>query len=242
MSSLCSTLFILAMTFERFYSIIRPHKAASFNTVKRARITIVCILTMSILFNIPHLYITRENGMSCIPFGNAIETGLGQFYYWVSFIVNFALPFVLLLTMNCFIIHTIRQRSRHSLSRSVTQGQGHGEKIKISEMYIFVILLMVTFGFLILVTPSYILFVYVMFIDYTKSSRSFAGFTFFYNVSQKAYYLNYSINFYLYVISGKKFRGDLAALLKAVARCSDASSSSVVSSDSSSTRMTSIQS
>ena len=204
----------------------------------------MCILTMSILFNIPHLYITRENGMSCIPFGKAINTGVGQFYYWVSFIVNFALPFILLLTMNCFIIHTIRQRSRHSLSRSVTQGQGqgHGDKIKISEMHIFVILLLVTFGFLILVTPSYILFVYVMFIDYTKSSQSFAGFTFFYSLSQKAYYLNYSINFYLYVISGKKFRVDLAALLKAVARCSDASSPSVVSSDSSSTRMTSIQS
>ena len=130
MSSLCSTLFILAMTFERFYSIIKPHKAALFNTAKRAKITILCIIVVSILFNIPHLYITRENGMSCISFGNAIETGLGQFYYWVSFIVNFALPFVLLLTMNYFIIHTIRQRSRHSLSRSVTQGQGQGHGTK----------------------------------------------------------------------------------------------------------------
>ena len=108
-------------------------------------------------------------------------------------------------------------------------------------MHIFVILLLVTFGFLILVTPSYILFVYVMFIDYTKSSQSFSGFTFFYSVSQKAYYLNYSINFYLYVISGNKFRADLATLFKA-ARCSDTSSPSVASSDTNSTRMTSIQS
>ena len=28
-ASLCSTLFILSMTFDRFYSIIQPHKAAS---------------------------------------------------------------------------------------------------------------------------------------------------------------------------------------------------------------------
>ena len=141
--------------------------------------------------------------------------------------------------MNCVIIHTIRQRSRHNLSRS-TESQGQGDKIKNSEMHIFVILLLVTFGFLILVTPSYILFVYVMFIDYTKSAQAFAGFTFFYSVSQKTYYLNYSINFYLYVLSGNKFRTDLATLLKA-ARCSDASSPSVASSDTNSTRMTSIQ-
>ena len=229
------------MTFERFYSIIMPHKAASFNTVKRAKITILCIIVLSILFNIPHVYITRENDRTCIPFGKAIDTGVGQFYYWVSLVVNFALPFVLLLSMNCVIIHTIRQRSGHNLSRSVTQGQGHGDKIKNSEMHIFVILLLVTFGFLILVTPSYILFVYVMFIDYTKSAQAFAGFTFFYSVSQKTYYLNYSINFYLYVLSGNKFRTDLATLLKA-ARCSDTSSPSVASSDTNSTRMTSIQS
>ena len=122
---------------------------------------IICIIILSIVFNIPHLYITAENGRSCIPFGNAIQTVVGQFYYSISLIVNFALPFVLLLVMNCFIIHTIRQRSKHNLSRSVTSGQGQGGKIKHSEMQMFVILLLVTFGFLILMTPSYVLFVYV---------------------------------------------------------------------------------
>ena len=55
-SALSSTLFILSMTFDRFYSIIRPHKAASFNTVKRAKITITFVIIISIIFNIPYLY------------------------------------------------------------------------------------------------------------------------------------------------------------------------------------------
>ena len=42
MSSHISIYLIVAMTFERVYSIIRPHKAASFNTMKRATITIFC--------------------------------------------------------------------------------------------------------------------------------------------------------------------------------------------------------
>ena len=56
----CSTYFIVIMTFERFYSIIRPHKAASFNTVKRAKIIIICIVIFSSFLNIPDLFYTRH--------------------------------------------------------------------------------------------------------------------------------------------------------------------------------------
>ena len=170
------------------------------------------ILTMSIFFNIPHLYITAQEGRSCIPFGNAIDTVIGQFYHWISLVVNFALPFVLLLTMNCFIIHIICQRSSKSLS--ISGGQGGRDKIKNAEMQMFVILLLVTFTFLILTTPAYLLFIYVMFVNYEESAESFADFTLFYSVAQKTYYTNYAMNFFLYVISGKKFRADLVQLLK----------------------------
>ena len=40
---------ILNMTFERFYGIIKPHKAVSFNTVKRAKIT-MCVLYRSVYY------------------------------------------------------------------------------------------------------------------------------------------------------------------------------------------------
>ena len=194
------------MTFERFYSIIRPHKAASFNTVKRAKMKITCIIIVSIVFNIPHLYITAENGRSCVPFGNATKTVAVRFYYWVSLTIYFALPFVLLLTMNCFIIHTIHKRSRQDVSRSVNLGKGKVAKIKHSEMQMFVVLLLITFSFLVLVTPSYVLYVlYAMFLNYKKSAQSFAGFTLFNSIGQKTYYTNYAINFFLYVISGKNF-------------------------------------
>ena len=217
-ANLCSTLFILNMTFERFYSIIRPHKAASFNTVKRAKFSIVCSVIFSVSYNIPHLYITFSEGRRCGPFGRAMKTSIGQFYYWFSLFLNFALPFILLLIMNCFIIHTIRQRPKNinRRSQSTIQGQGRSEgqasKIKSSEMQIFIILLLVTFGFLFLTTPAYVLFVYINFGNLTKSPKTYAGYRLFHSVAQKLYYTNYGINFYLYVISGKKFRGDLVEL------------------------------
>ena len=218
MSGLCSTLFILNMTFERFYSIIKPHKAASFNTVKRAKITIACIILFSITFNCPHFFITSQREKECIPFGKARSSIIGQFYHWFSMVLNFAVPFVLLLTMNSFIIHKIRSRPQLSGVRSQDQDQGQVEgqipKMKSSEMQIYIILLLVTFGFLTLTTPAYALFIYMMFYNYQKSAYAFAGFNLFYSVAQKTYYTNYAINFFFYVISGKKFRSDLINLLK----------------------------
>ena len=220
---MASTLFILFMTFERFYSIIRPHKAASFNTMKRAKITILCIMLFSYAYNFPHFILTKQVGNQCVLYGSAMKYTFGQFYYWFSTILSFFLPFVLLLIMNSFIIHTLRKRSRSNLTRSDTQsqtqgqgqsqkGQGHSSKIKNSEYQIFTILLFVTFAFLILNTPPYVQFLYAMLYDYEHSAKAFAGFFLFYNFVRQTYYTNCGINFYLYVISGQKFRTDLVRL------------------------------
>ena len=146
----------------------------------------------------------------------------GQFYYWFSFVVSFAFPFVSLLIMKGFIIHTIGNSSRlqgnlgagHGHHQSQGQVQGQSSKLKSSEKQVFAILLFVTFGFLLMTTPSYIFFLYVKFYDYTKTAKSFAFYHLFVNVAQKMYYTNYGMNFYLYVISGTKFRADLVQLFQ----------------------------
>ena len=209
---LCSTLVIISMTFDRFYSIIRPHKAASFNTIKRAKLTIISIAIFCSIFSIPHLFITSYDGVQCLPYGYNMQYLHTQFYYWLSFNVNFVLPFILLLIMNCFIIYTLRNRTLLNFPQG--QGQSEGQKVKSSEIQIYIILLLVTFAFLILTTPAYVFFLYAMFVDFHKSATDFAGFYLFYNVAQKTHYTNHGINFFLYVLSGGKFRSDLVNLFK----------------------------
>ena len=89
-----SNMLILNMTFERFYSIIMPHKAASFNTVKRAKITIVCIVLFSVVFHIPHWFITGNIGRLCLRNLILNDGGIGEFYYWFTEIIHFFLPFI----------------------------------------------------------------------------------------------------------------------------------------------------
>ena len=216
---LCSTLLILSMTFDRFYSIIMPHKAASFNTVKRTKITVICIVIFSILYNLPHLFLSTTINWDCIPYAAAMGQPYGEFYYMATLLVQFAFPFVLILIMNSVIIHKIRNRftltegpSRDRSAKDLNQVE-----TKSSEKQVFSILLLVTFSFLILTTPWYLFFLFIMFVDFSKTPRLLAEYYLFYNIGQKMQFTNHGINFFLYVISGKKFRTDL----RSVFRCSN---------------------
>ena len=206
-----SNLLILNMTFERFYSIIRPHKAASFNTVKRAKITIVCIVLFSVLYHIPHWFISANIGRLCLTNVLSSDKSIGEFYYWFSEIIHFILPFILLLIMNSVIIHTLHKRSKLNIGQG--QNEGQGTKPKTSEGQIFTMLLCVTFGFLILTTPVKVLVFYMNFY-FSSTPQYFAGLYLFYQIGEKTYYTNHGINFFLYVISGQKFRQDLVNLFK----------------------------
>ena len=214
---LSSTFLLVAMTFDRFYSIIKPHKAASFNTVKRAKITIACIVIFSVFYNIPHLFISDADNWQCVPYGKAMDKFYGQFYYWGSFVLNYAVPFVLLLSMNSVIIHKIRKRVSFSEINKFREDSQKEDvdlnKRKKSEGQIFAILLLVTFGFLILVTPAYMFFLFVMLVDFFASPHRFAGYHLFYNIAHKLQTTNH-INFFFYVMSGTKFRNDLMSLFK----------------------------
>ena len=179
---LCSTLFILGMTFERFYSIIRPHKASSFNTVKRARMIIAVIVVFSILYHIPHLFVSVNNGRVCVGYTKGFNDIPVQIYYWFPFVLNFALPFVLLLIMKSVIIHTLHKRSYLNL-QGANEGQGQKSKAKQPERQIYITPLLVTFGFLILSTPVYAMVFYINFFS-GNTPYFYAGYHLFYQVGE----------------------------------------------------------
>ena len=116
--------------------------------------------------------------------------------------------------MNSVIIHTLRTRSHLNVTGSKSQGQNEGQtsKMKSSETQIYIMLLLVSFAFLLFTTPGYVLIFYISFVNFLSSANSYAGYYLFYNVAQKLNYTNHGINFFLYVMSGHKFRNDLVKL------------------------------
>ena len=156
---------------------------------------------------------TLRNDVSCIRFGMGGVYVSVKVYYWFSLILNFFLPFVLLLIMNSVIIRTLRSRSVNHKFQRQGRNEGQTSKMKNTERHIFITLLLVTFGFLVLNAPAYSFFVYAQVYDFHKSPKAYAGYNLFVEVSSKAYYTNYGINFFFYVMSGRKFRADLVRLV-----------------------------
>ncbi len=76
-----------------------------------------------------------------------------------------------------------------------------------------VMLLVVTFAFLLLTLPQYVRYIMFSFLNITRDEETFAFATLFYHLSNKLFYTNSSVNFYLYCIAGSKFRNDLRFLL-----------------------------
>ena len=192
----------------------------SINTVKRAKIIIICIVIISTVYSVPVLFLTTPEGNICVVYVKGMDYLAGKMYYCMDQVVGFVFPFIALLIMNSVIIHTLCKRSKILLTRSDIQGegqvqnQGHSSKMKSSDKQIVAMLLLVTFGFLILMTPVYVISFYSEFVDFTSSPKAYAEFYLFMNFAKETFCTNSAINFYLYVISGQKFRSDLLKLFK----------------------------
>ena len=211
---LSSTYLLIVMTFERFYSIVRPLKAASINTVKRARIIITIVFVVGFLYCIPFVLIAGNDGKACVVNQFASEYILAELYQWLTEIFTFMFPFVALLTMNSFIIHTLRKRSKSGFFNSSAEGKTKVDDLKIqhSEKQIYTMLLLVTFTYLILNTPTG---AGVFFLSFTTGGDTpyyYASLHLFYQIGDKSCVTNHAINFFLYVMSGQKFRKDLIHL------------------------------
>ena len=176
-----------------------------------------CIIIFGYIFNVPYLFVVTNNGAECV----ADYNGIGQtIFSWVSYVIQFIIPFTSLLSMNSVIIHTLRTRSLLKISNNETQGQGQGQyqgqksKSTSTEKQIFVMLLLVAFSFFVLISPFYAFHIYAEVVDFMKSPAAFTEFFLFYQVMHKMYFTNNAINFFLYVLSGTKFRRDLINLFK----------------------------
>ena len=95
---------------------------------------------------------------------------------------------------------------------SLYEWQPGKKAMKSAENQLTIMLLLVTTLFLILLIPTYIRFIYLTFLERDTPSK-YASAMLIYHVTHKLYHSNSGINFFLYCISGRKFRNDLKEIL-----------------------------
>ena len=208
---------VLAMTVDKYIAIRWPHKAATYSTPRRAKLIVIVLYMLVLIYNIPHLFLSSIIGKECLAYG--ISSVIAKVYSWFSFVLNAIIPFTVLIHMNYVIVKSVRKsREMFAADKRMThQGADHGmetrqKRMKSAENQLTIMLLLVTTLFLILLCPTYFRFIYFLF-SKRDSPLAYANSMFLVQFTYKLYASNSGINFFLYCISGKKFRNDLKEIL-----------------------------
>ena len=208
---------VVAMTIDKLIAIKWPHKAAINSTPRRAKMTIIVLYVCVISYNLPDFFLTKMIGTACVSY--AVGGVYAKIYSWLTFIFNGIIPLTSLIVMNSTIIHEVRkshnrfrnQETVKTLHNQQCTDQGKQGLRKSVENQLTVMLLLVTTLFLVLLIPTYARFLYFTSVNRDTPEKQ-ATAVLFLHLSTRLYFTNSGINFFLYCISGKKFRKDLKKL------------------------------
>ena len=156
-------------------------------------------------------------GHQCLNFG--IQSVITSVYSWLSFVLNAVIPFTMLIHMNFVIVRAVRKSRKMFRSNSEITSRGRAQGLdtrestmKNTEKQLTIMLLLVTILFLVLLCPTYFRFIYLVFAK-RDTPREYANSLLLSEITGKLFGLNSKINFFLYCISGQKFRNDLKEIL-----------------------------
>ena len=202
---------VLAMTLDKYIAIKWPHKAATYSTPRTARKIAMVLYVCLGIYNIPHLFISSAVGDQCFAYG--ISNVMSIVYSWFSFVLIGLIPFAVLIQMNFVIVKTVRNSRKMFRANDTNKGMQTRQKtMKTAENQVTIMLLLVTTLFFILIFPTYFRFIYLL-VAKRDTPNQYANSMIIYQISYKLYATNSGINFFLYCISGQKFRNDLKEIL-----------------------------
>ena len=246
---LSGTYVILAMTFDRYVAVNWPLKALTWCSVKRAKITTLIIFVSCCLWRLPYIFWTDTiPPFSCAAF-QGDQSLLERTYYWANSTVTCYLPFTTLLVLNLLIVKRLNNRQKYfdddstkssgtsmetKFTNDSVSGQAGSDDTTVSgvnskkggatsqaasQRSLTLMLLLVSFTFLMFQSPLYIFYIVYMFKDYLSSAEAFATFNLAIAIVYNVYQINHGINFYLYCLGGSKFRRDLRRSVRRLFRC-----------------------
>ncbi|XP_005090222.1 CX3C chemokine receptor 1 [Aplysia californica] len=216
---------LVAMTIDRYLAITFPLKALVHSTPRRARLTIIGIMAVMALINI-HFFVTmavnyNKNGVTttCQAY-NEYAHFVDTVWPWLDATVYSFLPFFILLIFNFLIIKNhakaLRQNSFLKGSVKVENPNSAGR----SNRKMTITLLTVSFTFMIMTAPRVILQIIRPTIfnfkpkPNTTDFEILARYTLTASLTNLFMYGNHCINFFLYCLTGNRFRQQLVHLVR----------------------------
>lgn len=207
---------LVAMTTERFIAIHFPLKAIECATVSRAKKVSAALLVIFILINCHFFWTVTISGQFCSPAPGYVDFHDAAMPWIDATLYSFA-PFLILLTLNVVIIRdnkratqfrkTVRRKSYTVESEKNMEKRHFHHKLTI-------MLLSVTFTFLVTSAPKVVLFsIRYNYFDFSSSFpidfERLALYLLVSRITDLFIHMNHATNFLLYCITGQRFRKEL---------------------------------
>ncbi|XP_045160733.2 thyrotropin-releasing hormone receptor-like [Mercenaria mercenaria] len=217
----CSSWFLVAVTSERFIAVWFPHKARFVCNPKNSCVIIVMITSFIVLLN-THWYYgfslishSKNNGTDDFYCENIDDDDYNTFlvkWDWVDLCLTSLIPMTLFLFANCSIIFIMIKRKKSTLNRiAPLNGTASAPGRKMSQMT--VTLVIVNIVFIVCSTP---ISIHIIKQPYTAevTNQDTAVLELWWAVVNCLAYLNNTLNFVLYFLSGSRFREQVRALFR----------------------------
>jgi len=215
---------LVAFTFDRFVAVCFPLSKRRVCTWKRAVIASITIVLLSLAKNLHEFWTRgpeyRANGQLRRICGSQKEYSFFLNYVrpWLVFAVVMAIPFILIMVFNCLIVYGLIKATRtRRMSVAVPASRASSATVPTtgsSFRQTTFMCLSISFTFLICIAPSIVLLIGKPYWKYRtnmayKNAKAISNFLVF---------INHCINFFLYCVTGQRFRDELKAMWTGVRR------------------------
>ena len=201
---------LVAVTLERVIAVCLPMKARELVTPRRALISLVVIVVVISGVNAHLLWTNRletnaDGNIECIVdplHWNFVR----EIFIWIDLFIASYIPFTIMLVCNAAIIFKlVKAKLKRKANMNIKD-----DSSKMSSVTIM--LLTLNFVFLLTTSPIVIFLALKEVFKGDKSPQAMARYWMVYVIVGLLSYTNSALNFYMYCLSGAKFRRDLMSL------------------------------
>ena len=212
---------LVAMTAQRAVCVLFPHRANVLCTVGKSKAIVVFMVLFIVVIHTHILYgmhVGMQDGRRRCVLHKYYEPFFQEIWSWVDMLIFSLLPWLCLAVSNSLLVWKLRL----SLSEAkLSLGSGQADRIndrKKKATSISITLIAVSTAFLVLTFPMscYQLINFVFWITTGSVSvlRSLRVFYYIHQISFPLRYANSCINFYIYCLTGSKFRREAKQILR----------------------------
>ena len=183
----------------------------------RKQICGVCIsILILFILNFPMIFESKYLGKSLYPCGFLTSNVVTVYWHWTHAALFAFLPITILIIENIILLIGIKRAETVRVVLTSTQNL-IGQNIQVTVMVI-----VVCFVFVTLTLPTCVFFVYREYWNYKSDPVESAKYFFVYQIVFMLSGINHIVNFYLYVVSGTKFRRQFCKLVTTKCWCKNA--------------------